>query len=174
MSQNLDYSPDMEEDDNEDRSSAWSLKSTANDLLLEHGRRFPAYRPNSSPFPRGDEIAKENEKHLENLMLHLYNDDLYTAPIEQPRNVLDVRCGHLAIWAKNMADRFPDTQVTALDDFTPDAEGRPNLQFLLQNFNDEWILDEITQVYGKLDLIYVKHIFGSSRDYPEFYTQCLK
>lgn len=101
-------------------------------------------------------------------------DRLYTAPIEQPKNVLDVRTGMNGLWARNMADMFPDAQITGFDQFVPSTEGRPNLSFILQSYNDTWILDEITQVYGKLDFIYARALFAGSEDYAEFYRQCFE
>lgn len=173
MSRFGEYSPPLEEEE-VDLSSAYSLASTANDYVLEHGRQFPNFRYGSSPFPRGDELATENELALHNLMLHLYDDRLFVAPIERPRNVLDVRCGQQSLWAKNMADVFPDAQVTGFDIFNIDSEGRQNLHFILQSYNDEWIMDEVHQAHGQLDFIYARSLFASSRNYPEFYRQCLE
>lgn len=161
-------------DEHVDLSSVYSIASTAHDLVLEHGRQFPNYRYMSSPFPRGDRIAEEHETLLHALLLRIFDDKLYTAPIEQPRNILDVRSGQHGLWAKTVAELHEDAQVTGFDSFTPDTEGRENLKFILQNFNDEWILDEVTQSYGKLDFIYARSLFGSSQNYPHFYKQCLE
>lgn len=161
-------------DDYIDLSSIYSIASTANDLVLEHGRQFPNYRYMSSPFPRGDRMAEEHETSLHNLKLRIFDDKLYTAPIENPRNILDVRSGQLGLWVKTVAEIHEDAQVTGLDVFTPDAEGRENVKFILQNFNDDWILDEITQSFGQLDFIYARSLFGSSSNYPHFYRQCLE
>jgi hypothetical protein len=161
-------------DEHIDLSSIYSITSTANDLVLEHGRQFPNYRYMSSPFPRGDRIAEEHETLLHNLLLCIFDNKLYTAPVENPRNILDVRSGQQGLWAKTVAELHEDAQVTGLDVFTPNTEGRENLKFILQNFNDDWILDEITQSYGKLDFIYARTLFGSSQNYPHFYTQCLE
>ena len=156
-----------------DWSSAYSLASTSAEYMIEHGRQFPN-RDGTSPFPRGDQVAKENELALHNLMLYLFDDRLYNASIEKPRNVLDVRCGTRGLWAKSMADWFSEAQITGIDIFPVDTEGRENLQFLIQSHNDQWILDEILQQFGKFDFIYARHLFASSRNYPELYKQCLE
>lgn len=170
MSQQQETGPEEEED----WTSAWSLASTSHDLVLEHGRRFPNYRYGSQHFPRGDTLAAQNEAALHNLLLYLYEDRLFTSPIEHPRNVLDIRCGQYGLWAKNMADTFSDTQVTGLDVFMPDTEGRQNLHYILQSYNDAWILDEVTQTHGKFDLIYARSLFAGSQNFPEFYQQCFE
>lgn len=157
-----------------DPSSIYSIASTANDLVLEHGRQFPNYRYMSSPFPRGDRIAEEHETFLHNLLLCTFDSKLYTAPLEHPQNILDVRSGQQGLWVKTVAEIHEDAQITGLDVFTPDAEGRVNAKFILQNFNDDWILDEITQSYGQFDFIYARSLFGSSQNYPHFYKQCLE
>ncbi len=172
MSRYGEHSPPLGEDEI-DYTSAYSLASTSAEYMIEHGRHFPS-RDGSLPFPRGDEVARENEIALHNLMFHLYDNRLYEAPIQQPRNVLDVRCGTQGLWAKNMADGFPDAQVTGIDIFPIDTEGRQNLQFPIQSHNDQWILDEILQQFGKFDFINARHLFASSRDYPNIYRQCLE
>lgn len=172
MSSYGERSPPFDEDEM-DFASAYSLASTSNEYMIEHGRHFFS-RDSSSPFPRGDQVAKENEIALHNLMFHLYDNRLYEAPIQQPRNVLEVRCGTQGLWAKSMADVFPDAQVTGMDVATPDTEGRENLQFVEQSHNDQWILDDKLQQFGKFDFLYARHLFASSRDYPDFYKQCLE
>lgn len=171
MSQRSDSS---EEDDEYDMASARSLISTANDLVLEYGRRYPNYAYGSQLFPRGDAMADRNEMALHNLLLHLYDNKLFISDIESPRNILDVRCGTNGLWARNMADAFPEAQVTGLDVFPLRSEGQENLQFIMQNYNDQWILDEVIQAHGKFDFINARALFAGSRDYPAFYAQCFE
>lgn len=162
------------EEDDDDLATAWSLASTAQDLVQEYGRRFPNYRYGSQPFARGDDLSVQNERAYYDLILHVQEDKLFTSPIANPRNILDVRCDQQGLWAKNMADLYPEAQVTAFDVFVPDAEGRQNLEFILQSYNDIWILDEITHAHGPLDFIYARSLFAGSQDYPHFYKQCLE
>lgn len=162
------------DEDEYDLSSVRSLASTAHDMVEEHGRRYPNYRYGSSPFPRGDLLAEENEYALYNLTYKIYRGQLFLAPVAQPQNVLDVRCGQNGLWAKSMADMYPDAQITGMDVTTPKTDGQPNLEFCLQNFNDEWILDEVLQAHGKFDFIFAKSLFGSSQDFPAFYKRCFE
>lgn len=173
MSSYGSYVPPDDDDDATDLSSAFSLASMSADYMIEHGRHFPN-RDGSSPFPRGDDQGRANEIALHNLMFQLYDGRLYAAPIQRPRNVLDVRCGKQGLWAKNMADVYPEAQITGTDVFPVDTEGRDNLEFIYQSYNDQWILDEILQQYGKFDFIYARHLFATSQDYPDFYKQCLE
>lgn len=161
------------DDDDADHGSAYSLASIPTEYIIEHGRHFPN-RDVQSPFPRGDDVGRENELAMHNLMFHLYDGHLYEAPIQPPRNVLEVRCGKQGLWAKNMADVFPEAQITGIDIFPLDGEGRENLEFVLQYHNVQWILDEILQQFGKFDFIYARHLFASSQDYPDLYKQCLE
>lgn len=173
MSHNPESSSHTDEEEY-DFGSVHSLASTAHDMVEEHGRRYPNYRYGSSPFPRGDHLAEENEYALYNLTYKVYRGKLYLAPIEQPQNVLDVRCGQNGLWAKSMSDTYPDAQITGMDVTTPKTEGRPNLEFCLQSFNDEWILDEVLQIHGKFDFIFAQSLFGSSQDFPTFYKRCFE
>ncbi|KAK5093679.1 hypothetical protein LTR70_005678 [Exophiala xenobiotica] len=152
MSSYAAYGPPSDDDDT-DHSSAYSLASLPTEYMIEHGRHFPN-RDGLSPFPRGDDVARANELALHNLMFHL--------------------CGKQGLWAKNMADLLPEAQITGIDVFPLDGEGRENLGFVLQSHNDQWILDEILQQFGKFDFVYARHLFASSQDYPEFYKQCLE
>lgn len=173
MSRYPDSSPPRE-DEELDMSSAYSLASTAHDLVIEHGRRYANYRYGSSPFPQGDKIAEQNEIDLFNLIFTVYRGRLFLAPIEEPRNVLDVRCGQGGLWVKTMADKYPEAQVSGMDVTMPETEGHPNLEFFLQNFNDEWILNEVLQAHGKFDFIFAKSIFGLSQDYSLLYQRCFE
>lgn len=173
MSQRTD-SPEDEEYDEYDLASARSLISTANDLVLEYGRRYSNYGYGSQPFPKGDELAIRNEIALHSLLLHLYDNKPFISDIESPQNVLDVRCGTQGTWSKNMADFYPDAQVTGLEVFPIRPEGQENLQFIVQNYNDQWILDEIIQAHGNFDFIYARGLFAGSRDFPTFYQQCFE
>lgn len=158
-----------------DLTSSYSLASTANDLVLEHGRRYPNFRYASSPFPQGDEVAQQHEIALHNAILFMLHDKLFMSPIEQPRNVLDVKCGKLGLWSRNMAETYPDAQVSGMDVTKPNFRDLENCEFVLQSFGDHpWILDEITQAYGKFDLIYGRHLFAGCTDFPLFFQQCFE
>lgn len=166
---------DEDSDDELDQWSASSLASTSKDVIFQYGRRYPNYRDNATHFPRGDELARRNEAALHDLYLCLFDDKLFQSPIS-PSNVLDVRAGQLGLWSKNMADIYPSAHVTGTDaQFEPDTEGRENLSFIRHSFaQDIWVLDEITQIYGKFNLIYIRGIFGSQVDFPTFYKECLE
>lgn len=166
---------DEDSEDDPDYWSASSLASTSKDVIFQYGRRFPNYRDNSSHFPVGDELARRNEESLHDLYLQLFDDKLFQSPIN-PQNVLDVRAGQLGLWSKNMADMYPEAHVTGTDaQFEPDTEGRENLSFIRHSFaQDIWVLDEITQIYGKFDLIHIRVIFGSQLDLSAFYKECLE
>lgn len=163
-----------EDEDDYDFYSTGSVASTADDMVEEMGRRYANKGYGETPLPRGDQLAQQNERDLHNLMLYLYQDRLYVSSLEEPRNVLDVKCGQLGLWAKNMAECYPNAEITAMDVSRVDNENLPNLEFVLQSFNQEWTLDDRTNLYGKFDFIHARHIFAGSSDYPEFYRQCFE
>jgi methylase of polypeptide subunit release factors len=47
-------------------------------------------------------------------MLQLLDNKLYLAPIENPKMIIDVGTG-TGIWAIDMADTFPDSEVMGVD-----------------------------------------------------------
>ena len=165
---------DSPEEDDVDMASAWSVASTANDLVIQYGRRYPSYSYGSQHFPRGDALAIQNERALHLLLLHLYHNKLFTSGLENPKNILDVRAGHEGLWTKNMADAFPEAQVTGMDTLVPPTEGQENLQYILQDYNETWILEEVTRVHGQFDLIYTRSLFAGSKNYTAFYEQCFE
>ena len=97
---------------------------------------------------------------------------MYTAPIEQPRNVLDVGCG-TGIWAKNFAAAHPNSTVTGIDLTPPTPETAEdaniaNCHFLKADAEGEWNFAKP----GSFDLIHARLLASGMQDWPKFYRHC--
>ena len=96
-----------------------------------------------------------------------FNDRLFFAPIgDKPAAILDVGTG-TGIWAIEVGDQYPDTQVTGTD-LSPiqPAWVPPNVSFEIDNVEDAW-----TYRPGAFDLIHTRMMNGSIRDWAAFYRQ---
>lgn len=83
-----DYTYDPDEIADTARTEA----SSAHDYKYENGRRYHAYREGSYPMPN-DELNTEHERIAHAMFGLLLKDRLYLAPIEEPKNVIDLGTG---------------------------------------------------------------------------------
>ncbi|KAM7214214.1 Trans-aconitate 2-methyltransferase [Rhypophila decipiens] len=115
-----------------------SLTPSIYQHAYENGRRFHAYKHGRYPIPNDDlEQNREDMKHA--LMLELTDGKLFFAPIgDAPKKVIDVGTG-TGIWAIEMGDQFPGSEVLGLDlspiqpQWVP-----PNVRFVIDDVEDEW------------------------------------
>jgi len=153
---------DLEEDDNisgyesdmsrTGGSYTTSVASTIYQFRKEHGRTYHAYKDGQYAFPNDEpELDRLDLQHC--IFLMSLDGKLHLAPIvPQPQNVLDVGTG-TGLWAMDFADAHPSAQVIGVDlspsqqDFVP-----PNLQFQIDDVNDEWTYSE------RFDLIFCRQL----------------
>ncbi|KAM7195522.1 Trans-aconitate 2-methyltransferase [Rhypophila sp. PSN 637] len=142
-----------ESDDDEFLPTGWDATSSYASTSLtpsiyqhayENGRRFHAYKHGRYPIPNDDlEQNREDMKHA--LMLELTDGKLFFAPIiggeddaQPPKKVIDVGTG-TGIWAIEMGEQFPGSEVLGLDlspiqpQWVP-----PNVRFVIDDVEDEW------------------------------------
>lgn len=101
--------------------------------------------------------------HLWLLTLH---DKLFLAPISNPKRILDVGSG-TGLWAVDIADHFPDAEITATD-LSPIlyTSAPPNLSFEIDDACSEW-----TYPPNHFDFIHIRGLTGCIRDWPYTYGQ---
>ncbi|KAG9536298.1 hypothetical protein KCU77_g23917, partial [Aureobasidium melanogenum] len=90
-----------------------TLASYVTDYRMENGRRYHAYQEGSYWGPN-DEQSCEGESLSHTLYTLTLGGELHLAPIKAPSEILDVGTG-TGTWAIQMADKFPEAQVTGTD-----------------------------------------------------------
>lgn len=146
--------------------STASLQSSIFDYEEEHGRSYHAFRRGKYVMPNDEREQERMDMHYHSLRLAL-NNRHWIAPIEEPRNILDVGTG-TGIWAMDVADDNPSTQITGIDlsPIQPTAVP-PNLQFLIMDADEPWDGYE-----ERFDFIHTRLMNGFSiKSWPFFYQQ---
>jgi hypothetical protein len=126
----------------------------------------------ASPFPN-DKRSADSEELSHILFLKLFNDKPYIAPIEAPRNIIDLGTG-TGLWASLVADWFdgsdrPLANVIGVD-LAPQQESsvQTNLCFEVDDITNDWATDTL------FDLVHIRMLWGVIRDWPKVYAECFK
>lgn len=148
-----------------------SVTSSIFDYQYENGRRYHAYREGQYVLPNDTQEQErlDLQHHIWRLLL---GGRLYTAPLPPPDTkpelrILDLGTG-TGIWAIDMADEFPTSQVFGVDlspiqpDYVPN-----NCMFHVDDYEDEWTYRE----REKFDYIHGRALSGTSADWSRFYRQ---
>jgi SAM-dependent methyltransferase len=146
--------------------STASLQSSIFDYEEENGRSYHAFRRGKYVMPNDEREQERMDMHYHSLRLAL-NNRHWIAPITSPRNILDVGTG-TGIWAMDVADDYPTTQITGIDlsPIQPTAVP-PNLQFLIMDADEPWDGYE-----ARFDYIHTRLMNGFSiKSWPHFYAQ---
>ena len=78
-------------------SATTSISSSVRDYIFENNRRYHKFQEGRYLLPNDDEEQqREDMKHA--LVLHLCGGKLHLAPLDHPRNILDIGTG-TGIWA---------------------------------------------------------------------------
>jgi len=111
-------SPDSHASDDEadETNETMSLTDSVVDYPEEWGRRFHKYKEGSYYFPN-DDPEQERIQHsywaIQSL-LRYHGVSIYSAPLDNPRSVLDVGTG-TGQWPLDMAEMFPHANITGID-----------------------------------------------------------
>ncbi|KAL8723084.1 MAG: hypothetical protein Q9225_000555 [Loekoesia sp. 1 TL-2023] len=90
-----------------------SIAASVLDYEFENGRRYHGYKAGSYPLPNDEqELERIDIKH--HVTMLLCGGKLHFAPLANPRRILDIGTG-TGIWAIEMAEQYPDTQVIGTD-----------------------------------------------------------
>ncbi|KAI4101255.1 MAG: hypothetical protein LQ339_005182 [Xanthoria mediterranea] len=162
--------PSNADDDLFDETSyTTSVESSITDYKYEHGRRYHAYQEGRYLLPN-DEI-EQNRLDLQYHAVRLvFGDKLFFAPVEMDRKrILDVGTG-TGIWVEDMADAYPDVEIYGID-LSPIQPrwSAPNVKYQVDDVEQPW-----TYPSSHFDFIHTRIMLGSLRDWPNFFTQCIK
>jgi len=148
-----------------------SITSSIFHYQYENGRRYHAYREGQYVLPNDDQ-----EQERLNLQHHIWRlllgGSLYTAPLPDPSTgpelrILDLGTG-TGIWAVDMADEFPLSQVYGIDLSPIQPDWVPmNCRFHVDDYDDEWTYHESE----KFDYIHGRALCGTSKDWPRLYQR---
>ncbi|ORY56646.1 S-adenosyl-L-methionine-dependent methyltransferase [Pseudomassariella vexata] len=108
------------------------------EAVEEHNRPWHQYKYGTKYFLPNDsaELSRLDRQHI--LWRAILDGDLFKAPIDQAKHVLDLGTGS-GIWAVEFAKEHPDSHVTGIDLSMPESKDIPsNCEFQLRDFMDPW------------------------------------
>ncbi|KAJ5713711.1 uncharacterized protein N7483_010892 [Penicillium malachiteum] len=141
-----------------------SVTSSALNYRYENGRRYHSYHEGEYVLPN-DEQEQERLDLSHHIYLLLLGGELFKAPIQEPRRILDLGTG-TGLWAMDFADEHPETEVIGID-LSPIQPSwvPPNCRFEVDDFEQPW-------AYGQpFDYIHGRELEGSIRDHDNLFQQ---
>ncbi|KAL6703084.1 hypothetical protein ACN47E_010221 [Coniothyrium glycines] len=135
------------------------------------GRLYPSYGKHAYGMPMDEKELDRNDLQHHKYTL-LLKDRLFAAPISEERlddansRILDLGTG-TGIWAIDMADKFPNTQVLGVDiaatqpPFVP-----PNCMFEIDDVEEDWPYRA-----AHFDFIHGRDLMTAIRDWPRLLQQ---
>lgn len=135
-----------------------SLSESVQTYPKQFGRTYHAYRAGSYPFP--NDLPECERLQLQyDIVDASFNGNLFFAPLDKPRYILDVATG-TGDWAVQMGDLFPQANVVATD-LSPiqPVEVPPNVEFYVEDSSEEW------EYSHKFDYIHTRLTGGSWSSY---------
>jgi ubiquinone/menaquinone biosynthesis C-methylase UbiE len=76
------------------------------------------------PYALPADLEEQNRLDFQHYILRATFQGNYAAPLEAPTSILDVGCG-TGLWARELAQRFPQAQVVGLDVTAPRVDEQP-------------------------------------------------
>ncbi|TXB96058.1 hypothetical protein FocTR4_00016179 [Fusarium oxysporum f. sp. cubense] len=177
-----DTEPDRDDDDDDNDSTlsdnASSTASLSSDILRYreiNGRRYHSKQGDAQYWISNDNQANEALDINHHVLILMYNDKLYKAPLKDDiqsasvKAVVDIGTG-TGIWAMDFADEFPNAKVVGTD-ISPIQPGwlPPNLEFQIDDCTQEWTFKE-----NSLDYVHMRFLVGSIVDWPGLFKQAYK
>jgi len=178
MSKTQTYDDDMEVDDTISKepgkdyassvySDTTSVNSSVFEYQYENGRRYHAFRQGKYILPN-DDREQERLDILHHFWMLVKRGHLHLAPIpaNKIKSILDLGTG-TGIWAMEAGDCYPDAEVigTDLSPIQPNWVP-PNVKFQVDDVEEDWTFEK-----NKFDLINIRNLVGSVRDWKKLFTQ---
>lgn len=150
------------------KSDTASLRSWINEHRVENGRTYHSYK-DGSYWGSNDEAALEHLDIGHALYTKTFGKKLFLAPIVSvPQQILDLGTGS-GIWAIDVADQYPAAVVTSTDLSPSQRTWVPsNCKFMVDDIEAEFCWKENT-----FDFIHIRGLYGTIKDWPRVYQQCL-
>ncbi|KAF8471771.1 putative TAM domain methyltransferase [Kalaharituber pfeilii] len=116
-----------------------------------------------------DEREQDRLDLYHHIFLSLMGGKLYTAPIENPKRILDVGTG-TGIWAIDMADEHPQAEIIGTD-LSPIQPSwvPPNCRFEVEDMEAEWPYEK-----NYFDMIHIRTLSGCVNDWDFVLRQAYK
>ncbi|KAI4241972.1 MAG: hypothetical protein LQ352_007333 [Teloschistes flavicans] len=157
--------------DSEYDSSSYttSLTSSKTAYQYQHGRRYHAYQSGRYDLPN-DELEQQRLELQYHALRLAFGDKLFFAPIgDKPTKVLDVGTG-TGIWAIDVAESLPDTQVTGTD-LSPIQPNwvPPNCSFEVDDAEQLW-----TFPVEHFDLVHTRIMNAFVQDWDRLFEQSFR
>jgi len=148
------------------------VTSSVQNHVYEGGLRYHAFRPGIYAFPN-DEVEQHRDDMKHSLSQMLSDGAYFFAPVAdklvEGGEVLDLGTG-TGIWAMELGDKYPKTQVTGIDLSPIQPTLVPeNVHFYVDDFEEDWVDPE-----NKYDLIHVRHTAHSIRDREALLQRALR
>ncbi|KAL1969137.1 hypothetical protein VTN77DRAFT_391 [Rasamsonia byssochlamydoides] len=146
-------------------SCSTSLASSVLNYRHENGMRYHGYRDGSYLLPNDKEEADRLDI-MHEITLTIMGRKLFLAPIGSPQRVLDLATG-TGIWAIAFADEYTSAEVIG-NDLSPTQPSMvpPNLRFLVDDIESEWLYD------SPFDFIHARYLAYSIKDFRKLIKQC--
>ncbi|KAH8152227.1 uncharacterized protein LAJ45_03653 [Morchella importuna] len=172
--------PDYSATDTEDTASQYSTASLTSSVYAyryENGRRYHAFRDGVYNLPN-DETEQDRLDIYHHIicMFHARHNKstdsnllLFCPVTENPQKILDLGTG-TGIWAIDAGEKWPSAEVIGTD-LSP-IQPRwvpPNVMFQVDDAESEWTWGE--EVF---DIIHIRHLSGSIRDWDGLIQQCYR
>ncbi|KAK5989462.1 Methyltransferase pytC [Cladobotryum mycophilum] len=151
----------------DDASLTTSLRSSILQHRMENGRTYHAYLE-SIGYVLPNDGSEQDRLDLQHHLFRLTLGKLFICPAghyKPIQRILDAGTG-TGVWAMDIADEHPETEVTGVDlspiqpSFVP-----PNVSFIIDNLEDEW------EYPAKFDFVFGRMLTGSISDWPRFIEQ---
>ncbi|KAF4344584.1 phosphoethanolamine n-methyltransferase 3 [Fusarium beomiforme] len=172
---NIIQEQDHDDDDRDSTFSdnASSIASLSSDILRYreiNGRRYHSEQGDAQYWVSNDSQSNEALDINHHVLILMYNDKLYKAPLKDDiQAAVDIGTG-TGIWAMDFADEFPNAKVVGID-ISPIQPSwlPPNLEFQIDDCTQEWTFKE-----NSLDYVHMRFLVGSIVDWPALFKQAYK
>lgn len=146
-----------------------TVESFVYDYEEENGRTYHSYSQGGTYWGANDESAQQHEQLGHRLWFRTFGRHLVCPDDRTYEHILDLGTG-VGLWAQDIADQSSNTVVTGCD-LSPIQPGTvsPNVFFVVDDMEQNFIYDDNT-----FDLIHIRGLHGSIRDWPRLYTQCFR